>query len=149
MKRSFGILPYKVEEGLKLYLVHMGGPYWKKRKRSWSIVKGEPEEGEEPLSAAVREFFEETGQKIEGNFIPLGTVKTPFKTVTVWAVEAEPDTKISSNSFTIEWPPHSGIKKEFPEVDRAGWFSPEDAEKIVVKSQIPIIERVKNLLQKN
>ncbi len=142
-------MPYKKDGGLKLFLVHMGGPYWKNRPRAWSVVKGEAESNEDLLEAAKREFREETGQKIEGRFTPLGSVKSSGKQINVWAVEAEPDTDIVSNTFTIEWPLHSGIKKEFPEVDRAGWFSPEEAEKIIVRSQIPLIERAKKLLNSN
>ncbi len=149
MKHSAGILPYKKDGGLKLFLVHMGGPYWKNRPRAWSVVKGEAESNEDLLETAKREFHEETGQKIEGRFTPLGSVKSSDKQITVWAVEAEPNTEIVSNTFTIEWPPHSGIKKEFPEVDRAGWFSPEEAEKIIVRSQLPLIERAKKLLNSN
>jgi len=149
MKLSAGILPYKKDGGLKLFLVHMGGPYWKNRPRAWSVVKGEAESNEDLLKTAKREFREETGQNIEGRFLPLGSVKSSSKEITVWAVEAEPDTDIASNTFTIEWPPGSGIEKEFPEVDRAGWFSPEEAEKIIVRSQLPLIERAKKLLNSN
>ncbi len=149
MRQSAGILPYKKDDGLKLFLVHMGGPYWKNRPRSWSVVKGEVEPDEDLFEAAKREFFEETGQKIEGRFIPLGSVKSSGKQITVWAVEAEPDTNIVSNTFTIEWLPRSGVKQEFPEIDKAGWFSPEEAEKIIVRTQLPLIEMAKKLLNSN
>ncbi|MCF6201821.1 MAG: NUDIX domain-containing protein [Hydrogenimonas sp.] len=146
MKESAGIIPSKKESGsLKVYLLHMGGPYWKNKKRSWSIAKGEIEEGEEPLEAAKREFFEETGKKIEGEFIPLGSLKSSGKVVTAWAVEASPDTDISSNLFEIEWPPNSGKKMNFPEVDKAEWFDIDEAKKIITAYQIPLLKRLERL----
>ncbi len=128
---------------MEVYLVHMGGPYWRNKSRAWSIAKGETEEGEAPLEAAKREFREETGQKIEGDFLDLGEVKTSGKVIHAWAVEAEPATDIVSNTFEIEWPPHSGKKAAFPEVDKAAWFTPEEAAEKIVKSQIPFLERLK------
>jgi predicted NUDIX family NTP pyrophosphohydrolase len=142
MKTSAGILPFRRKPGLELYLVHMGGPYWRNKTRSWSIVKGEVEEGEDLLQAAKREFHEETGQEINGEFLSLGEVKTSGKTIYAWAVEAEPSTKITSNTFTIEWPPKSGKTAQFPEVDKAAWFDPETAKEVIVKSQLPFLERV-------
>ncbi|WP_457597336.1 NUDIX domain-containing protein [Hydrogenimonas sp.] len=148
MKTSAGILPFRKKDGaLELYLVHMGGPYWKRRARAWSIVKGELEEGEEPLEAAKREFYEETGQRVEGDFIHLGEVKIGNKRILAWAVEAEPSTRIVSNTFTIEWPPKSGHQAAFPEVDEARWFGVEEARKRIVASQIPFIERLMELVQ--
>ncbi len=144
MKRSAGILPFhRGENGeVQVYLVHMGGPYWKNRSRSWSIAKGEIEEGEDPLHAALREFREETGQKIGGEFLDLGRVKGSGKELWVWAVEAEPDTRIRSNTFTIEWPPESGRVREFPEVDRAGWFDLREAREILAVYQVPVLDRL-------
>lgn len=127
---------------MELYLVHMGGPYWRNKTRAWSIVKGEVQEGEEPFAAALREFREETGHEIDGDFVDLGEVKTSGKTVHAWAVEAEPSTEIRSNTFTVEWPPHSGKKAAFPEIDEAAWFTPEEAKERIVKSQIPLINRL-------
>ena len=150
MKVSAGILPYKREGNRwRVFLVHMGGPYWKKRDRAWSIVKGEVEEGEELLSAAKREFAEETGESVDGNFLPLGSVKTSSKTVHAWAVEADPSTAIRSNTFEIEWPPKSGKIARFPEVDRASWFDLDEAKEKIVKSQIPFLERLEELLRNN
>ncbi len=149
MVESAGIIPYKKDGGLKIFLVHMGGPYWRKRERSWSIVKGEAKEGEDLLEAAKREFLEETGQEIDGRFTPLGTVKSSNKRLTAWAVEASPDTKITSNDFQIEWPPGSGRLQSFPEADRAGWFTPKEAAKIVAGYQVPLIERLENLLKRD
>ena len=146
MKVSAGILPFRRHKGLELYLVHMGGPYWRNKKRAWSIVKGEIEAGEDPLQAAIREFHEETGQKIDGKFIPLGEVKMSGKKITVWAVEAEPSTEISSNTFTIEWPPRSGKRAQFPEVDKAAWFMLDQAKEVLVKSQLPFLERLEKAI---
>ncbi|WP_300360982.1 NUDIX domain-containing protein [Hydrogenimonas sp.] len=150
MKKSAGILPFRRSKGeTELYLIHMGGPFWRNRKRAWSIVKGEIEEGEDPLSAALREFEEETGAAIEGEFLPLGEVKSSNKIIRAWAVEAEPPTRIRSNTFEIEWPPKSGKRERFPEADRAAWFTPREAKEVIVKSQIPLIERLEELLRKN
>ena len=148
MKLSAGILPFRKKEGrVEVFLVHMGGPYWRNKTRAWSIVKGEVEEGEEPFAAALREFHEETGQRIEGEFIDLGEVKTSNKTVHAWAVEAEPSTKIRSNTFTIEWPPRSGREAQFPEIDEAAWFSTDEAREKIVQSQIPLLERLEQLVK--
>src|SRR5579862_6732951 len=121
-KQSAGILLYrKVEGQLEVFLIHPGGPYFKnKDEGAWSIPKGEFVEGEEALDAAKREFEEETGQKIEGNFTALKPiVQKSGKKVFAWAVEGDidPDT-IKSNEFEIEWPPKSGKKQSFAEVDR-------------------------------
>ncbi len=144
MKRlSAGILPYRIRKGVpELYLIHMGGPYWKKKERSWSIVKGEVQTGEKDFDAALREFEEETGQRIEGDFLDLGTLEGSTKVLHIWAVEAEPSTRIRSNTFRIEWPPHSGKEGEFPEADRAGWFSLEEARRVLVRSQLPYLDRL-------
>jgi len=144
MKESAGILPFRRGQNgdVQVYLVHMGGPYWKNKLRSWSIAKGEIEEGEEPLQAALREFREETGHEIDGRVLDLGRIKGSGKTLWVWAVEAEPDPQIHSNTFTIEWPPGSGRVREFPEVDRAGWFSPKEARGILAAYQVPILDRL-------
>ena len=143
MKISAGILPYRWRDGkLEIFLVHMGGPYWRNRPRAWSIVKGETETDESPEDAAKREFYEETGEHITGRLIPLGSVKTSGKRIYVWAVEANPSTKIQSNLFEIEWPPHSGQKAKFPEVDKAAWFDMDKAREVIVKSQLPFIERL-------
>ncbi len=109
MKVSAGILPYKLENRkLLLYLAHMGGPYWRNKRRSWSVVKGKVEPDEELEAAAKREFFEETGQQIDAKLQPLGSVKSSGKTIYLYAAEANPSTNITSNRFEIEWPPHSG-----------------------------------------
>ena len=123
-------------------LVHPGGPFWaKKDAGSWSIPKGLADEGEDLLAAAKREFREETGMAVEGVFLDLGRHKQPGgKTIVAWACEADFDTAaLKSNTFAIEWPPRSGRMAEFPEVDRAAWYSIGDALETINKGQAPII----------
>ena len=145
-KRSAGILMYRrAGPALELLLVHPGGPFWKKRDAGgWSIPKGEYAPGEDPLAVAVREFEEETGARPAGEFRPLGdVVQKGGKIVAAWAVEGDLDpTTIRSNTFEIEWPPKSGRKAAFPEVDRAGWFSPDEAREKILPSQSPFIARL-------
>ena len=135
----------RVGPGLELLLVHPGGPFWKKRDAgAWSIPKGEYAPGEDPLAVAVREFEEETGVRPTGEFRSLGDlVQKGGKIVAAWAVEGDLDpAAIRSNTFEIEWPPKSGRKATFPEVDRAGWFSPEEAREKILPSQSPFIARL-------
>jgi predicted NUDIX family NTP pyrophosphohydrolase len=143
-KESVGILVYRRRVGgIEFFLVHPGGPFWaKKDMAAWSIPKGLLEGDEEPLAAARREFREETGQEIAGDFVALVPCKQPGgKVVSAWLVEAEVDAeRIESNEFTMEWPPRSGRTSNFPEVDRAGWFGLEEALLKVHKGQRPIIE---------
>jgi predicted NUDIX family NTP pyrophosphohydrolase len=141
---SSGILAYRRgRSGIELFLVHPGGPYWaKKDDAAWSIPKGLFDESEDPLAAAKREFNEETGNKIHGAFIPLGQFRQPGgKVVTAFAVEADVDeTSITSNQFEMEWPPGSGKRRGYPEVDRAAWFDVETARRKAHKGQVPIID---------
>lgn len=138
-KRSAGLLVFRRRAtGVEVFLVHPGGPSWaKKDDGAWSIPKGEYGDDEEPLQAAQREFTEETGQSVTGEFIPLGEVKQAGgKLVIAWAVEADVDeSRVVSNTFTMEWPPRSGKSREFPEVDRAGWFTIEQAALKIVPAQ--------------
>jgi predicted NUDIX family NTP pyrophosphohydrolase len=135
-KLSAGILLYRRRSGmLEIFLVHPGGPYWSKKDLgAWSIPKGEYDAGEDPLSAAKREFQEETGfVPTAGELNSLSEIKLASgKVVTAWAVEGDGDADaIRSNMFSMEWPPKSGKMQEFPEVDRAAWFTlPEANEKI-------------------
>jgi predicted NUDIX family NTP pyrophosphohydrolase len=142
-KRSAGLLLYRLKNGQpEVLLVHPGGPYWaKKDDGAWSIPKGEYTEGEEPLAAARREFEEETGICPEGEAIPLGTIRQPGgKLVTAFAMEGDLDASaIRSNTFGMEWPPRSGRMQTFPEVDRAGWFGKEEAERKILRGQLPIL----------
>lgn len=142
---SAGILMFRRRgRGLEVFLVHPGGPFWQKKDMgAWSIPKGEYLNGEDELAAAKREFEEETGAKPEGEFIPLGNVTQPGgKVVTAWALEGDCSTTIRSNTFSIEWPPRSGQKREFPEVDRANWFPLPEARDQIHKGQIEFLERL-------
>ena len=127
-------------------LVHPGGPFWSKKDLgAWSIPKGEADEGETNLlEVAVREFQEETGQNISGDFIELCPVKQPSrKVIHVWAVEHEFDTtKLVSNSFSMEWPRKSGIMCEFPEVDKAEWLNLPTARQKILKGQLPFLDQL-------
>jgi len=144
-KRSAGILAYRRRHGLlEVFLVHPGGPYWvAKDEGAWSIPKGEYSPEEEPLTAAQREFREETGLPLTGQFSALPAVRQASgKEVLAWAVEvADLDpSKLRSNHFTIEWPPHSGVQRQFPEVDRASWFTLAEAEAKLIAGQRPLLK---------
>jgi predicted NUDIX family NTP pyrophosphohydrolase len=146
MKKSAGVLLYKSEGGeLFFFLAHPGGPFWKNKDAgSWSIPKGEFD-NEQPLDAAIREFEEEIGLKLQGKFIALAPVKLKSgKTIYAWALEMDIDAlNISSNTFEMEWPQKSGKTQRFPEIDRAGWFNADIAlEKINVAQQAFICEIV-------
>ena len=142
-KQSAGILLYRMTNNLlQVFLVHPGGPFFRKKDEgAWSIPKGEYLDNEEALAAAQREFEEETGQPVSGNFIKLTPVKQKSgKVVHAWAVEGDIDhTNIISNLFEIEWPPKSGKKASFPEIDRAGWFDIETAKVKINPGQIGLI----------
>ena len=143
---SGGILLFKyVDGGLRVMLVHPGGPFWaKKDEGAWSIPKGILEETEGALRAARREFKEETGFDVDGQFIELGQLKQPGgKIVHAWALENELDVKdIRSNTFTLEWPKNSGNVKEYPEIDKAEWFDVNQAKKKILKGQAEFIDRL-------
>lgn len=143
-KTSAGILLFrKAPAGVEVLLVHPGGPLWaKKDAGAWSIPKGLADEDEDPLAAAKREFLEETGMAAEGEFLDLGAHKQQGgKTVRAFALEGEFDpAALRSNTFPLEWPPRSGRMAEFSEVDRAAWYSPEEALEKIHKGQRPIIE---------
>ena len=150
-KKSGGILPFRFRNNhLEVMLVHPGGPLWTgKDEGAWSISKGLFEENESPLDAAKREFKEETGFEIEGDFIELGRIKQPSgKIVFVWAAEKDLDeTKLVSNKFSLEWPKRSGIMREYPEIDRAGWFEIELARKKILKGQQGFIDRLLSAIE--
>ncbi len=137
LKKSAGILLYKrVDKQLFVLLVHPGGPFWKNKDAGhWSIPKGEFSDEENAFDAAIREFEEETGTRLDGDFIELVPVKLKSgKVVYAWALEKDIDADaVESNTFEIEWPPKSGRLKSFPEIDKAAWFTVEEAlEKINV-----------------
>ena len=149
MKTSAGILAYRFVEELQFFLVHPGGPFFKNKDAgAWSIPKGEYNAGEEPLLTATREFFEETGFKIEGNLIPLAPIKQKSgKVVTAWAIKQDfNEAAITSNTFEIEWPPKSGKLKLFPEVDKAHWFNADEAKEKINPAQVNFIEQLTSLL---
>jgi predicted NUDIX family NTP pyrophosphohydrolase len=149
-KETAGILLYRVRQGaFEVFLVHPGGPFWmKKDDGAWSIPKGEIEEGEDHLHAAKREFHEETGFSLDGNFIALAPLKQRGgKIVHAWAVEGDVDAQsIKSNLFSMEWPPRSGKHAEFPEVDRAGWFTLEAAKEKILPGQAEFLEELRRLV---
>jgi predicted NUDIX family NTP pyrophosphohydrolase len=142
-QKSAGLLMYRKRgKTPELLLVHPGGPFWVKRDDyAWTIPKGLFEVGEDPLSAAIREFEEETGCQPSGEFIQLGHFKQPSgKIISAWAVEGNFDlANFKSNLFSLEWPPRSGCIQDYPEVDRAAWFSSNDALRKIIKGQRPII----------
>jgi predicted NUDIX family NTP pyrophosphohydrolase len=143
-KRSAGILVYRRgDAGIEIFLVHPGGPFWaNKDEAAWSVPKGEHDEVEDPLAAALREFTEETGQTVAGEFVPLGTFRQPGgKRVTVFAVAGAVDpATVVSNQFPLEWPPRSGQTRMFPEIDRAAWFPLADAQTKLHKGLRPILD---------
>jgi predicted NUDIX family NTP pyrophosphohydrolase len=145
-KRSAGVLMYRRgASGLELLLVHPGGPFWKNKDLgAWSIPKGEYAEGEDPLAVAKRELEEETGARPSGDFLPLGdVVQGGGKVVTAFALAGDLDpATLRSNTFELEWPPRSGRKASFPEVDRAQWFSPAEARAKILKGQSELIARL-------
>jgi predicted NUDIX family NTP pyrophosphohydrolase len=148
-KVSAGLLLYrKRNDSLEVFLAHPGGPFYvKKDSGVWGIPKGEIDEGEDALAAAQREFEEETGIKAGGPFLLLTAVtQKGGKLVRAWAFEGDCDPKkMKSNTFTMEWPPRSGKQQEFPEVDRAAWFSLSEAKQLINPAQISFLEELQRL----
>jgi predicted NUDIX family NTP pyrophosphohydrolase len=144
--KSAGLLLFReTPEGVEVLLVHPGGPYWaRKDDGAWSIPKGEFSDDEEPLAAARREFEEETGQGVDGDFLPLESLRQPSgKLVLAWAVAGDFDPSVlRSNTFSMEWPPKSGRLQQFPEVDRAAWFGIDAAKQKILKGQAPFLEQL-------
>lgn len=146
---SAGILPYRRgSESLEVLLVHPGGPFWaKKDEGAWSIPKGEIDEGEEAQACALRELEEELGSSlglVAERLVELGTVSQKAgKLVHCWAAETDFDpADLNSNTFAMEWPPLSGRQREFPEVDRAEWFPPEQARAKINPAQAAFVDRL-------
>jgi predicted NUDIX family NTP pyrophosphohydrolase len=134
---------------LEVFLVHPGGPFWsRKNLGAWSIPKGEYGDDEDPRTAARREFQEETGIIAPDALVPLGAARQPSgKRITAWAVQGDCDpAAIVSNQFEMEWPPHSGTLRRFPEIDRAAWFSLADARASIHKAQSVFLDRLEQAL---
>lgn len=150
MKQSAGILLFrKKDELIEFFLVHPGGPFFAKKDLGfWTVPKGELNEGEDALTAAIREFKEETGQSLTGNFIELTpVVQKGGKKVLCWAFEGDFEpSAVVSNTFEIEWPPRSGKKQSFAEIDRAGWFGYSDAITHINEKQIALLDELKSKL---
>lgn len=149
-KLSAGLIMYRVRAGrVELLLVHPGGPFWtKKDEGAWSIPKGEVSTEEDELAAARREFLEETGIIPEGEFSLLGkVVQKSGKSVRAWAFEGDCDpAALKSNTFTMEWPPRSGKQQEFPEIDRAAFFTPDEARKRINPAQAAFIDALEQII---
>ena len=148
-KISAGLLMYRdrTEERvfLEVLLVHPGGPFWKnKDDGAWMLPKGEVNAGEDLLAAAIREFNEETGFTPVEPFLALGQVKHKSgKILHAWAFQGDCDlTRIRSNTFEIEWPPKSGHKQEFPEIDRAQFFDLSTAQRKILAAELPLLDRL-------
>jgi predicted NUDIX family NTP pyrophosphohydrolase len=149
MKKSAGILAFKKDPELQVLLVHPGGPFYRNKDAgSWTIPKGEIDEHEDHLEAAKREFFEETGIMLNGQFMGLQPIKQKSgKQVFCWAIEQEINAgEIVSNFFELEWPPRSGKLQQFPEVDKAAWFTIEEAKTKILEAQIPLLTELEELV---
>lgn len=150
LKKSAGVLLFRrVGRKIEVLLAHPGGPFWKnKDDGAWSIPKGEYGDDEDPLEAAQREFAEETGLTLSGDFVPLGEVRPPAgKVVTAWALEGDFNPlNLHSNTFSMPWPPGSGKSQEFPEIDRAEWFPLEVARRKILKGQAELLDRLAQYL---
>jgi len=152
MVLSAGLLMFRRRDGLEVFLVHPGGPFFRnKDEGAWSIPKGEVKPSEDPLSTARREFSEETGiDVLHKSYIALGAVRQKGgKRVTAWAFEGDCDpAAIQSNTFEIEWPPRSGKRQSFPEVDRAEFFAPDAARVKLNPAQAELVTRLEDALAK-
>jgi predicted NUDIX family NTP pyrophosphohydrolase len=150
VRRSAGLLLFReAGEGLEVFLVHPGGPFWaRKGDGAWSIPKGEFDEGEDPLAAARREFEEETGVVVAGDMIPLEPIRQPGgKLVYAWAIRGDVNpADLKSNTFLMEWPPKSGRQQEFPEIDRGAWFAIPTARQKILKGQVGFLDQLEDKL---
>lgn len=147
MKKSAGLLMYRRTDNgsLEVLLAHPGGPFWRgKDEGAWTIPKGEYDEPEEPLAAAIREFGEETGFEVSPPFVPLGEIaQKSGKRITAWAFAGDCDpAQLRCNSFEIEWPPRSGRSQSFPEIDRVEWVSLDAAKAKINPAQRALLERL-------
>lgn len=144
---SAGLLLYRIRRGrVEVLLAHPGGPFWETRDEgAWSLPKGVADEGEDLAATAEREFVEETGFSVpETEWISLGTVQQRSgKTVHAWAVAGDVDpSRMRSNTFSMEWPPRSGIIAEFPEIDQVEWFTTEEAQRKLNPAQVEFLDRL-------
>jgi predicted NUDIX family NTP pyrophosphohydrolase len=148
--KSAGMLIYRSRAGMiEVLLVHPGGPFWARRDAgAWSIPKGEYTDDEDPEAAARRELQEETGWTIKGELRPLGEIRQKAgKAVTAFAAEGDFDpASLESNRFEMEWPPKSGKRASFPEIDRAEWFSLAEASEKMIEGQRPLLDRLEELV---
>ena len=151
MKKSAGLLMYRRTDAgsLEVLLAHPGGPFWRgKDEGAWTIPKGEYDENEDPLAAAIREFDEETAFPVSPPFLPLGAiVQKSGKHIIAWAFAGDCDpARLRSNTFEIEWPPRSGRRQSFPELDAAAWFRLDAARERLVKGQRPALDALERLV---
>ena len=152
--RSAAVLLYRRRDDVEVWIAHMGGPFWvRKDEGAWSLPKGIVESGDlgDELAAARREFAEEIGAPApDADYVPLGEFRGSGKTIVVFAAESEFDPgAIVSNTFELEWPPRSGRRQEFPEVDDARWFAVEEARAKLTKAQRPILDALLARLQQD
>jgi predicted NUDIX family NTP pyrophosphohydrolase len=149
MRKSAGLLMFRHSHGeLQVLLAHPGGPFWRnKDEGAWTLPKGEYEEPEEPLAAAVREFTEETGFTPTPPFAPLGeVVQKSGKRISAWAFSGDCDPgQLKCNTFEMEWPPRSGKRQSFPEIDRIAWFGLEEARRKMLPAQVPLLDRLQDV----
>lgn len=149
--RSAGLLMFRrAGAGAEVLLAHPGGPFWARRdEAAWTLPKGEIAPGEEPLAAARREFHEETGFACAPPFLPLGELRQKSgKRITAWAFEGDADpARLVSNLFEMEWPPRSGRRQSFPEVDRVEWFGLEAARRKLIAGQAAFIDALEHWLR--
>ena len=147
MKKSAGLLMYRRADAgsLEVLLAHPGGPFWRnKDEGAWTIPKGEYDESEDPLAAAVREFGEETGFAVSPPLLSLGEiVQKSGKRITAWAFSGDCDpAQLRSNTFECEWPPRSGRTQSFPEIDRVEWLPLDAAKRKIIPAQCALLERL-------
>lgn len=151
MKHSAGILLYRRRTGeTEVLLVHPGGPYWLRKDRgAWQIPKGELAPGEDAATAALREVAEELGQEVRAPLQPLGEIRQAGgKRVSAFAAEQDLDADaVRSNLFEAEWPPRSGKREQFPEISAARWVTLEQAGAIILPSQLPLLDRLAQILR--
>jgi len=149
---SAGVLLWRRRKtSVEVFLIHPGGPFWKNKDAgAWSIPKGLADPKEDHLAAAKREFTEETGFTIAGDYVLLGRFKqSSAKMLTVYALEGDCEpTQLVSNTFSLEWPPKSGRMQDFPEADRGAWFGTRDAVEKILNGQLPLLEKLALLLAK-